>query len=258
MCTLTLVTQNDGYLLAMNRDEKIARGAGTNPEVHEFKGTRALYPGDGTGGTWIAANEHGNTLALLNWCVPTSSLAASRQPQSRGQLIPAIADSRSMADLLAALSVLDLERMLPFRLIGIFALEQAVLEWRWNSTNLSYEVHPWETRHWFSSSLSDEEALRLRGATCRASWNEPGTGSSAWLRKLHGSHTDGPGAFSICVHRDDVRTLSYTEICCTSSKIEVDHFIGSPCTMKQGHSSAMQRTMKALSVPTLPSALQPF
>ena len=26
-----------------------------------------MYPSDGTGGTWIAANEYGITLALLNW-----------------------------------------------------------------------------------------------------------------------------------------------------------------------------------------------
>jgi hypothetical protein len=252
MCTLTLVTQNDGYLLAMNRDEKIARGAGTNPEAHEFNGTRALYPGDGTGGTWIAANEHGIALALLNWNVPTPSLAASRQPQSRGQLIPALADARSMAELLAALDVLDLERMLPFRLTGVFASEQVVQEWRWNSTNLSFEAHPWESRHWFSSSLSDEEALRLRGATCQIFRNEHDAGSSRWLRRLHASHTDGP--LSVCVHRDDVRTLSYTEICCTSSEIEVEHFIGSPCTMKQGHSAAMQRAAAvALSAPAQPS-----
>src|SRR5882762_7009065 len=106
MCTLTLVTQDDGYLLAMNRDEKIARGAGTNPEVHEFNGTRALYPGDGTGGTWIAANEHGIALALLNWNDPAPSLAATSQPQSRGHLIPSLAGSRSMAESMALLNVL--------------------------------------------------------------------------------------------------------------------------------------------------------
>jgi hypothetical protein len=251
MCTLTLVTQNDGYLLAMNRDEKIARGAGTNPEAHEFKGTRALYPGDGTGGTWIAANEQGNSLALLNWNVPTRSLAASHQPQSRGQLIPALADARSMAELLAALNVLDLERMLPFRLMGVFASEQVVQEWRWNSTNLSYEAHPWEPQHWFSSSLSDEEALRVRGATCRASWDEHDAGSVAWLRRLHASHADGP--LSVCVHRDGVRTLSYTEIRCTSCEIDVEHIIGSPCEIKHVHSAAMQRAVRSRS-----TLVQPF
>src|SRR4051812_10645584 len=67
MCTLTVATGSDTYRMAMNRDEKIARGAGVPPEMHEFDGTRAIYPNDGDGGTWIAANESGIGLALLNW-----------------------------------------------------------------------------------------------------------------------------------------------------------------------------------------------
>ena len=67
MCTLTVVTRNDRYLMAMNRDEKIARGAGAPAEMHEFESTRAIYPNDGEGGTWIAANEYGIGLAVLNW-----------------------------------------------------------------------------------------------------------------------------------------------------------------------------------------------
>jgi hypothetical protein len=67
MCTLTVVTRNHAYLMAMNRDEKIARGAGFPPEIHEFEGTKAIYPSDGDGGTWFATNDYGITLALLNW-----------------------------------------------------------------------------------------------------------------------------------------------------------------------------------------------
>ena len=67
MCTLSVITRNDEYLLAMNRDEKIARGAGVPPEIHHRNGTTAMYPSDGAGGTWIATNEYGITLALLNW-----------------------------------------------------------------------------------------------------------------------------------------------------------------------------------------------
>ncbi len=63
MCTLTVVIGNNKYLMAMNRDEKIARGAGLSPEMHEFDGTRAIYPGDGNRGTWLATNDYGITFA---------------------------------------------------------------------------------------------------------------------------------------------------------------------------------------------------
>ena len=94
MCTLTLVPRSDGYVLAMNRDEKITRDPGSIPEGHEFGGTRVLCPGDGAGGTWIATNEHGIAMALLNWNVPLASPDVARQWLSRGQLIPALAHAR--------------------------------------------------------------------------------------------------------------------------------------------------------------------
>ena len=168
MCTLTLVTKNDGCLLAMNRDEKIARGAGTAPETRSCDGTRAIYPTDGAGGTWIAANDRGITLALLNWHLPGQLPADSTRAQSRGKLIPALADSHTLADVAGTLNILDLDQMQSFRMVGIFPSGRAVHEWRWNSPTLETVVHSWEPRHWFSSSISDEEALRSRGAICAA------------------------------------------------------------------------------------------
>ncbi len=119
MCTLTVVTGSDTYFMAMNRDEKIARGAGVPPEMHEFDGTKAIYPNDGDGGTWIAANEYGIGLALLNWndLAPHGIHAKTR---SRGRVIPALIDSRSLWDLHAMFSVSNFTGMLPFRLVGVF------------------------------------------------------------------------------------------------------------------------------------------
>ena len=56
---------------------------------------------------------------------------------------------------------------MPFRLVGVFPSEQEIWEWRWDSAQLEFQVHEWESRHWFSSSLSDERAESLRGAACR-------------------------------------------------------------------------------------------
>ena len=104
MCTLTVVTRNATYLMAMNRDEKIARGTGFPPEIHEFEGVKAIYPSDGDGGTWFATNEYGITLALLNWndVTPHGTHAKTR---SRGRVIPALIDSRSLSDLYAVFDV---------------------------------------------------------------------------------------------------------------------------------------------------------
>ena len=240
MCTLTVVTRNDTYLMAMNRDEKIARGAGTPAEAHEFDSTRAIYPNDGDGGTWIAANAYGIGLALLNWNDITPPGAALKR-RSRGRVIPALIDSRSLWELHAVFSVSNFAGMLPFRLVGVFPSEREIWEWRWDSTQLAFQVHEWKSRHWFSSSLSDDQAETLRGLACRDAQHDSDVGSVLWLRRLHASHRGGPGPFSLCVHREDVKTLSYSEVMVTPGHVQMGHFRGSPCAIAQIHPIEIER-----------------
>lgn len=231
MCTLSVITRDDGYLLGMNRDERIARGAGLPPEVRVFAGTKAIYPSDGDGGSWIAANECAIALALLNWNDVIAKAVIAKKSRSRGLLIPALIGSCALQELQAALAVRHLVGTLPFRLVGVFPAERKIGEWRWDSVQMEFVLHEWESRHWFSSSLSDSKAERLRGAACRDAWNQPDAGTASWLRRLHASHTEAPGPFSLCVHRPEVRTLSYSEVDCTPAAIRMTHLAGSPCTM---------------------------
>jgi hypothetical protein len=238
MCTLSVVARENGYLLGMNRDERIERGAGCGPEAREIDGTRVIYPTDGEGGTWIGVNEQGIALALLNWNeFPVAVNTPKRR--SRGLLIAAVLASRSLGELRAQIEVFHFEGMSPFRLIAICPAESQTCEWRWNPAGMDSLSHGWQVRHWFSSSLSDREAESLRGAACRAAWKDPDAGSASWLRKLHASHVDVPGPFSLCVHRPDVRTLSYTEIECWSAEIRMEHFVCSPCVAMAGHSTEL-------------------
>jgi len=225
----------------MNRDEKIARSVGRLAEIHQLDGTTAIYPSDGTGGTWIAANEWGTTLALVNWNDIVRLSLDSSKGRSRGQIIPALGSSSRRAEVHAAFGVLDLERIKPFRLIGVFPSEQAIGEWRWDSLQLTFQEHGWHSRHWFSSSLSDRQAESFRGAACHNAQKESDAGSAPWLRRLHASHAGVPGPFSLCVHRDDVKTLSYSEVMVTPTGVQMGHFRGSPCAMASIHPIEMTR-----------------
>jgi hypothetical protein len=68
---------------------------------------------------------------------------------------------------------------------------------------------------------------------CEAAAAEPAAGSKDWLRRLHRSHVPNPGAFSVCVHRPDAETVSYTEVRCHGSLISMDYLNGNPC-LKEG------------------------
>ena len=67
MCTVSFIARQQGYALAMNRDEKLARVAGLPPKKSIVSGRAVLAPSEPGGGTWIALNDCGATLALINW-----------------------------------------------------------------------------------------------------------------------------------------------------------------------------------------------
>ena len=125
MCTLTWFHTDEGYELVFNRDEQRTRGPEVPATEFVHEGVRILAPRDGNfGGSWIAANEFGVTVALLNGYV--ESLAPEHpNPESRGRLVLALAGSSSTARLFAAARSLELERYQPFVLAAFEAGETA-------------------------------------------------------------------------------------------------------------------------------------
>lgn len=248
MCTVSFLPRENGYLLGMNRDEKIARGGGSPPEVHQLGGMRATFPSDKAGGTWIACNQYGITLALLNWNIPVVQQSPRR---SRGLIISHLLPLTNPRELNSALGMYELVHYAPFRLLAINPAERRVLQWNWDGAHLASGSCTWEMRHWFSSSASDKSAEELRGRVCSDASHDTNAGSVSGLRQLHRSHENSPGAFSICVHRELVETLSYTEVLCTRAKVSMVHTIGSPCNPRERHFIELRRLHSGISTATL-------
>ena len=68
MCTVTWVhEQAGGYHLFSSRDEKRTRSVALTPELYETSGVRWMAPLDPDGGgSWVAVNEFGFSVCLLN------------------------------------------------------------------------------------------------------------------------------------------------------------------------------------------------
>jgi Transport and Golgi organisation 2 len=228
MCTLTFVPTKDGYVAGMNRDEKLTRLHALPPGRFDFRGTTAVFPRENSGGTWIGCNSHGNLLALLNWndVVPPVGGASLR---SRGLLISELIGGDDLTDTDARYAQLDLNGVLPFRLVGAFLRESVIREWRWDGLRRQEFKFAWGKGHWFSSSVSDALAWRERGQTCKSAKRDRSMDLVPWVRNLHQSHNPVPGPFSICVHREDAATVSYTEVRCSGKGISMSYRSGSPC-----------------------------
>ena len=226
MCTVTFIPRGDGFYVAMNRDERIARPSAKPPALFRQQSVESVYPVDSEGGTWIAANYMGIVFTLLNW---NDAQVLREKGRSRGLVIPALVASNSSQAAESALGRLDLEGVLPFRLIGFFPKEKKIIEWRWEQKSIERRAFAWEIRQWCSSSLSDATAAATRKQVFEQKLAEGDFGSLTWLRQLHASHDDGHPPFSYCVHRKEVETVSYTELVCTTKGIECSYLRGNPC-----------------------------
>jgi hypothetical protein len=138
----------------------------------------------------------------------------------------------------------------PFRLLAVIPRERTLLQMSWDGRDPRHAAHSWRTRHWYSSSASDS-AQELRGGVCSRASKDTHAGSIAWLRQLHQSHENGPGAFSMCVHRELVETLSYTEVSCTRDKVSMLHAVGRPCTPRETHIIEMRRVYSDIFTATM-------
>jgi hypothetical protein len=222
MCTLSFIPNESGYIVGMNRDERIARVRSTSPAVIG----NAIYPREpNTEGTWLAVNSSGLTLALLN---RNENGPLPAKLRSRGEFIPALISANSLASVHRRLLEIGFKGVWPFRLIAISAEGHEVCEWAWG-TQLTQNYYDWERRHWFSSGMSDNEANRVRGTVVEQAWRRPDAGSPQWLRELHSSHQPEQGAFSICVHRDDAASVSYSEIVVERGEATFRYAAGHPC-----------------------------
>ncbi len=228
MCTLSFLPENGGYLAAMNRDELKKRPIAFPPSVHPSPGSSLIYPQESGGGTWIGGNSRGTLLALLNWHAMENGTIEPKS-KSRGEIIPLVLPEVNSESANHALSKLNLAGFHPFRLVGFFSEERQIREWCWDVRHLATKSHDWGRHHWFSSSRSDAQAERERGDACERIWGGDPANPADWLRQLHASHVPEPGPFSICVHREDAATVSYTEVQFRRGELQMRYLGGNPC-----------------------------
>jgi len=226
MCSVSFLPQKDGFVLAMNRDESLSRVSALPPDVLSCDGVSMLYPRELSGGTWIGVNSAGMAFSLINWYSQPED--AHGNPISRGEVVRALLSARSAKEAASLLKELPLMRMNPFRLMVVSLSEHSLVEWHSGGGTFEPFALPWRRHHWFSSSLDEAKATQVRRRTSARI-----LGNSCelpLLRKLHRSHAPKAGPFSLCMHRTDACTVSYTEIIVHGSLASIYYIGGPPCS----------------------------
>ena len=92
---------------------------------------------------------------------------------------------------------------------------------------------PVKYQQWVSSGFDEPRAQEVRGGAFQRAQRQRSARSLVWLRRLHRSHLPQEGPFSICMHREDAVTVSYTEVSVFGNRARLEHLRGAPCNSSE-------------------------
>lgn len=223
MCTATWFPTADGYELFFNRDELRSRRRASAPARFHAGVLAAAAPTDtDAGGTWLATNENGLTVALLNRYQDSVDTATDDRRRSRGLLVRDLVAEPSLGAVLERVAGLELDVYAPFTLLLLAPGKDATTLF-WNGRRLS------PSRQAMAPLASSGHKPLAVPAARRELWaGIPLVDRDACLR-FHAAHEPSRGAESPCMHRYDARTVSLIHVVVGASAIRMFYADGPPC-----------------------------
>lgn len=224
MCTVSILPTETGFCVMHARDELRTRSAEAAPAWRTLEnGQRANWPTDAdAGGTWVGVREDGLFLGLLNLNLSDDELdpLMPKPTRSRGLVIPALIESKSVSAAVEMLGGMDLIGMKPFRLVlaGFEGGETLLAAARFDGMQLTMATELGSLKKpecWASSGLGDVLVQ------CRLPLFDEMVGVDPTienLRKFHWFQWEDQMAFSPMMSRVDARTSSVTTIVVEGSK----------------------------------------
>lgn len=237
MCTVVWTETKQGYELFFNRDEKRTRPSALPPARAQINGVKFIAPRDPKGGgTWLGINEYGVTACILNYYHGEEPPPIAN-PVSRGLLLNGLLGAQTSEYVTATLSAQTLETYRPFIVLALDTLHapQAVA---WNGTNLqdmSSRLAPPLSTSSFETSTVIDNRMAVYGRMIR------GVPSTEALLAYHRSHEPEKGPYSVCMHRPDACTVSFTHVKVTMHIARMAYYDTPPCCMDKAHIAVLER-----------------
>lgn len=211
----------------MNRDELRGRPAAGPPEVREAGDRKLVMPVDPVSdGTWIAVNDAGLVLALLNLHDGPAAPGEPLPPLSRGVIIPRLARASTVAGALREAAGLRETDYQPFRLVLADFEDLAVV------TSVAKGAPVRERRPdgpvlFTSSGLGDSVVDAPRRALFRELVAEGGAAPEVQDAFHRHSWAEKP-EISVCMRRAEACTVSLTTVDVTRGQVVLRYFPAPP------------------------------
>jgi hypothetical protein len=238
MCTVSWIHEDAGYQIFCNRDEKRTRRPAAEPRELCRDGVRFLAPIDGdAGGTWIATNEYGVTVCLLNGVDGPESPSTVRH-RSRGLIVLRLASAESIRDVQARVWKSDLTSYAPFTLVALEpGLPATVIEWDGAEKGILPFGEPYMPL--VSSSFEPAAARAKRRGELAHLTGATRVLNPVSLFMFHQTHLPERGPFSPCMHRADAETVSFSWISVSDAEASFYYSGGPPCRTLAGASYSL-------------------
>ena len=231
MCTLTVVPLPDGRMrVAFNRDEQLARPAAQQPRRWRVGPRLAVLPVDPqSGGTWLAANDAGLVLALLNVTLDKPRPRPVGAGRSRGEVIPALLGCDSPAGAVGAVEqVLDYHDFAPFRLVLVGSGVAADVRWDGAQALVVNRLVGGGPLLYTSSGLGDHVVEGVRRGLFDAAFAGPAAGWAAAQDRFHRSPLPGHEHLGVNMARADACTVSHAVVTVGDTGVEFTYHPDAP------------------------------
>lgn len=199
MCTVTYISQPNGFFLTSNRDEKKIRLKADAPQWQSFASGNIMFPKDGTaGGTWIALHENGNAMVLLNGGLINHQYTPPYR-KSRGLIFLDIFDHPQP---IAAFDSISLQKIEPFTLV--IRQQDALFETRWDGNEkFIKELDPLQSYIWSSATLYPEDVIQKRKEWFHSFLSNHSSVEKNHILNFHRFAGDGDRANDVLMNRND-------------------------------------------------------
>jgi hypothetical protein len=230
MCTLTVVPLPDRRVrIAFNRDERPTRPPALPPARHTFGRRQAVLPTDPqSGGTWLAVNDAGLFLAVLN-VTPETPLATAGRRHSRGTVIPALLGCDTPANSLTELDrAFDYRDFAPFRLVLVGHGVAADVRWDGHQPMVMTRLLGGTPLLFTSSGLGDHLVEGIRRELFDQLFAAPPDGWEAAQDEFHRHRWPDRPHLSVNMERPTARTVSFAVIDLTDTTAAVWYHPAAP------------------------------
>lgn len=235
MCTVSWRFHASGHSLWSNRDERHTRSDSAAPSLGLSDGLRRLAPVDPDGGgSWIAVNERGLTVCLVNRYHGEDDLRPATEDdpgrfRSRGLLVLDLVGADTLPDIHRRLERADLARSRSFELVVLHG--HAGLRLGWDGRSLERAELSAGDGHLplLVSSPLDPTGV---GAAREQAFRRFVDGTSDGHDHFHRSHEPSAGSYSPCMHGRLARTRSLTRVDVDAHTVTLTHEGDSPCARR--------------------------